>query len=90
TLLLRALRGERVWEAHRSHFYQRLVLAGAGHRGTLAVYAGAMLACAALAVACALLRPGAGWAALAIAVLAHGGLFGAIVYHGRKNAPGTG
>ncbi len=28
TLLRRLLRGERVWEAHRSHHYQRLVLAG--------------------------------------------------------------
>jgi UDP-N-acetylmuramyl pentapeptide phosphotransferase/UDP-N-acetylglucosamine-1-phosphate transferase len=90
TLGLRALRGERVWEAHRSHFYQRLVLTGAGHRGTLAVYAALMLACAALAVVCALLRPDAGWAALAVASAGHAGLFGAIVYHGRKNAPGTG
>lgn len=35
TLLRRALQGERVWEAHRSHHYQRLVLAGWGHRRTL-------------------------------------------------------
>lgn len=30
TLLRRLLRGERVWEAHRSHFYQRAALA-VGH-----------------------------------------------------------
>ncbi len=35
TLLRRATNGERVWEAHRSHHYQRLVLAGWGHRRTL-------------------------------------------------------
>jgi UDP-N-acetylmuramyl pentapeptide phosphotransferase/UDP-N-acetylglucosamine-1-phosphate transferase len=34
TLLKRALRGEKVWQAHRSHYYQRLVQLGVGHRGT--------------------------------------------------------
>ena len=31
TLARRALRGERVWQPHREHFYQRAVLAGLGH-----------------------------------------------------------
>jgi UDP-N-acetylmuramyl pentapeptide phosphotransferase/UDP-N-acetylglucosamine-1-phosphate transferase len=35
TLFRRLSRGERLWEAHRSHHYQRLVLAGWGHRKTL-------------------------------------------------------
>lgn len=35
TLARRLLAGERVWEAHRSHHYQRLVLAGWGHRKTV-------------------------------------------------------
>lgn len=40
TLVRRALRGERVWEAHCSHYYQRLVRLGWGHRRTvLAEYA---------------------------------------------------
>ncbi|MDQ7010674.1 MAG: glycosyltransferase family 4 protein [Mariprofundaceae bacterium] len=40
TLLRRALRGDRVWQAHRTHYYQRLVRAGWGHRKTvLAEYA---------------------------------------------------
>jgi UDP-N-acetylmuramyl pentapeptide phosphotransferase/UDP-N-acetylglucosamine-1-phosphate transferase len=34
TLVRRALRGERVWQAHRSHYYQRMVRMGFGHRGT--------------------------------------------------------
>ena len=38
TLAARAWRRERVWEAHRSHHYQRLHQLGAGHRGTLLVY----------------------------------------------------
>ena len=36
TLLRRAARGERVWEAHRTHYYQRYHQMGAGHGGTLA------------------------------------------------------
>jgi UDP-GlcNAc:undecaprenyl-phosphate GlcNAc-1-phosphate transferase len=32
TLLRRGLRGEKVWEAHRSHYYQRLILMGWSHR----------------------------------------------------------
>jgi UDP-N-acetylmuramyl pentapeptide phosphotransferase/UDP-N-acetylglucosamine-1-phosphate transferase len=31
TLLRRLLRGERVWQAHREHFYQRAVQRGRGH-----------------------------------------------------------
>lgn len=40
TLARRVLRGERFWQAHRSHYYQRLVQMGWGHRRTaLAEYA---------------------------------------------------
>jgi len=35
TLLRRLARGAKVWEAHREHYYQRLVQAGWGHRKTL-------------------------------------------------------
>lgn len=34
TLVRRALRGEKVWRAHREHFYQRAAAAGLGHRRT--------------------------------------------------------
>lgn len=45
TLVRRLLRGERVWQAHRSHYYQRLVQLGWGHRRTvLAEYALMLLA----------------------------------------------
>ena len=45
TLARRMLRGERFWTAHRSHYYQRLVQMGWGHRRTaLAEYA-LMLVC---------------------------------------------
>jgi UDP-N-acetylmuramyl pentapeptide phosphotransferase/UDP-N-acetylglucosamine-1-phosphate transferase len=45
TLLKRTGAGERIWEAHNKHYYQRLVRMGWGHRRTaLAEYA-LMLAC---------------------------------------------
>lgn len=51
TLLKRLLRGARVWQAHREHFYQRLVQSGWGHRKTaLAEYA-LMMLCSAAAIA---------------------------------------
>lgn len=34
TLVKRAWRGERIWQAHRVHYYQRLVQSGFGHRNT--------------------------------------------------------
>lgn len=45
TLFRRLLRGEKVWQAHREHYYQRLVLAGWGHRKTVLVEYCVMIAC---------------------------------------------
>ena len=61
TLVRRLLRGERVWRAHRSHFYQRLVAAGWSHRRTTLCEYALMVTCA----AAALLAAGApaGWQA---------------------------
>jgi UDP-N-acetylmuramyl pentapeptide phosphotransferase/UDP-N-acetylglucosamine-1-phosphate transferase len=49
TLTRRALRGEKVWRAHRSHYYQRVVLLGASHRQLALVAYALMLTMAALA-----------------------------------------
>ncbi|MEO5799883.1 MAG: glycosyltransferase family 4 protein [Gemmatimonadales bacterium] len=38
TMLRRLARGENIFEGHRSHFYQRLVLAGWNHRRTARLY----------------------------------------------------
>jgi len=73
TLLRRLARREKVWQAHREHYYQRLVRTGAGHRGAaLAGYA-LMLVCAAAALYGRTERPlvqaaavAAGLAALAV------------------------
>lgn len=40
TLALRTVRGERIWQAHRQHLYQRLVLAGQSHGRVVAGYLG--------------------------------------------------
>ena len=50
TLLRRLLRGERFWEAHREHYYQRMVRMGWSRRGVLLICYGMML----VAGACAL------------------------------------
>jgi UDP-N-acetylmuramyl pentapeptide phosphotransferase/UDP-N-acetylglucosamine-1-phosphate transferase len=56
TLARRLLRGERVWQAHRDHYYQRMVRAGLGHRGTAYVAYALMVLCAGAALA-AMPRP---------------------------------
>ena len=50
TLLRRALRRERVWRAHRDHYYQRLVRMGFGHKGTAVIEYAVMAGCAAIAL----------------------------------------
>lgn len=50
TLLRRALRRERVWQAHRDHYYQRLVRMGFGHKGTAYLEYAVMAGCAAIAL----------------------------------------
>jgi UDP-N-acetylmuramyl pentapeptide phosphotransferase/UDP-N-acetylglucosamine-1-phosphate transferase len=50
TLLKRLARRERVWQAHRDHYYQRLVRMGFGHRGTALVGYAAMAACGGVAL----------------------------------------
>jgi UDP-N-acetylmuramyl pentapeptide phosphotransferase/UDP-N-acetylglucosamine-1-phosphate transferase len=81
TLARRMARGERVVEAHRSHYYQRLLQLGFGHGGTLAVFGALMAACAVAALGCLLRAPDAGPYALATLVAVHAVLFATIDYH---------
>ncbi|MBS4096055.1 MAG: glycosyltransferase family 4 protein [Sulfuricella sp.] len=50
TLAKRGLRGEKVWQAHREHYYQRLVQMGLGHRTTALFEYALMLAVGASAL----------------------------------------
>ncbi|MGH9797971.1 MAG: MraY family glycosyltransferase, partial [Candidatus Polarisedimenticolia bacterium] len=67
TLLRRLARGERVWKAHREHYYQRLVRMGWGHRKTALVEYALMAACAMGAVGALMLPPGRRIAVLLLA-----------------------
>ena len=51
TLMRRVARRERFWEAHRAHYYQRLVLAGWSHKRLAVAAYCLMLACAIAAIA---------------------------------------
>jgi len=50
TVIRRALQGKKPWQAHREHFYQRLVQAGWSHRRTTLWAYALMLKCSLLAV----------------------------------------
>lgn len=50
TLARRALHHEKVWKAHRDHYYQRLVLSGWGHRRTVLAEYGVMVLCGGFAL----------------------------------------
>ena len=65
TLLRRLLRGERIWQAHREHFYQRASAGGMGH----ARVAGAVALAQGTLIGAALLSVSAPWPALAIAAV---------------------
>ncbi|MDR0770358.1 MAG: glycosyl transferase [Burkholderiales bacterium] len=84
TLLRRLWRREKVWEGHKTHYYQRLLQMGAGHRGTLAFYAALMAGCAATAGFCAVKAPEMGALVLSAWTLVHFGFFAVIDYHWRK------
>ncbi len=51
TVISRALRGKRVWHAHREHLYQRMVAGGLGHARTMSAWYALMAAVAISAVA---------------------------------------
>jgi UDP-N-acetylmuramyl pentapeptide phosphotransferase/UDP-N-acetylglucosamine-1-phosphate transferase len=71
TLARRVLRGERFWQAHRAHYYQRLVQLGWGHRNTaLAEYA-LMGACGASALWALGQTQVAQWSAVGVATIAY-------------------
>lgn len=50
TLVKRALRGERFWQAHKQHYYQRMVQIGLGHTRTALIQYALMLATGASAL----------------------------------------
>lgn len=66
TLLRRALRGERIWRAHREHGYQKLILLGWSHRRCALAWYSAMLCCTATSLALVRTSPPVQWTALGV------------------------
>lgn len=69
TLLRRLVAGERVWEAHKTHYYQRLVQLGWGHRKTTLVEYAAMLLAALGAIVAAQSPPSIQWLLIGLFVV---------------------
>ena len=57
TLMKRMLRGAKIWEAHREHYYQRMVRTGLGHRKTAFIWYAVMLGSGLSALAALTLPP---------------------------------
>jgi len=88
TLLRRLFGGERVWRAHRDHYYQRLVQLGLGHAGTLVLYGALMLGAAVSALAALGRAPQAGWYLVWVWASIFALLFGSIAYQWRARIGG--
>lgn len=71
TLARRAARMERVWQAHRDHYYQRLVRMGWGHRRTALAEYGLMAAGGVAALTGLHLHPGSQWIVPAAAAIVY-------------------
>ncbi len=82
TLAGRVLRGERFWQAHRQHFYQRAL----GGRDDHAAVARLVLAGDVALIACALLAVSRPWAGLAAALLVVACLLGVMQRRARPVA----
>ena len=87
TVARRLAHGDHLFEAHRTHYYQRLHRMGSGHRGTLQFYGVLIAGTAASAVFTLAVAPDAGWWVLAAWIAALGGLFAGIDYHWRRRSP---
>ncbi|PMS15854.1 glycosyl transferase [Trinickia dabaoshanensis] len=66
TLARRLARGEKFWQAHREHYYQRMVRSGLGHRRTALYWYAVMGLGIMLAIVCLKLPFGWQWAALGV------------------------
>ncbi len=71
TLARRVLHGDRVWEAHRGHYYQRMVRLGWGHRRTVLAEYGVMAATVGSALGSRWLAVGWQWALIGLWSLAY-------------------
>ena len=80
TLALRLLRREQIWQAHKSHFYQRLVQMGWGHRRTLMWELALMAGCAGSAIFAVRVRPDLQQSLLLAWTIAYAALMGFVIW----------
>jgi UDP-N-acetylmuramyl pentapeptide phosphotransferase/UDP-N-acetylglucosamine-1-phosphate transferase len=85
TLMMRLARGERVWQAHRQHFYQRALAPDGDHAAVLMLIIGGNIALLTLA-ALATLWP---WLALLLAFLATSSLLAQLSRRARSSSAPT-
>jgi UDP-N-acetylmuramyl pentapeptide phosphotransferase/UDP-N-acetylglucosamine-1-phosphate transferase len=84
TVLRRVAHGDHLFEAHRTHYYQRLHQMGSGHRGTLLFYAVLIIGTSASALYTLAVAPGFGWSVTAAWIVAIGAVFAGIDHHWRR------
>lgn len=82
TLFKRAAKGEKIWEAHKTHFYQQAVQNGRTHNRTSLIIGAYNLICVTLAFV-AIVNPPLGWFCLAGGIV----LFVLLARHFKKAAP---
>lgn len=66
TLFRRLLQGEKIWMAHKTHYYQRLIQLGLGHKRTALWEYGLMILCSISASFALYLKPTLQWGVLLI------------------------
>jgi UDP-N-acetylmuramyl pentapeptide phosphotransferase/UDP-N-acetylglucosamine-1-phosphate transferase len=88
TMIRRVAAGENLFQAHKTHYYQRLHRMGAGHAGTFLFYGVLVAGTSASAYFALATGPAAGWQVLGAWAVAIGGLFAGIDYHWRRCSPG--
>lgn len=87
TLLRRLVRRENIFEAHRSHIYQRLAVSGLSHAQVTAIYSGLGATATGLALGVAAAWPAAPALALIVVSLSALGLWLTVVWR-ERNEPG--
>lgn len=83
TLVRRALRGEKIWEAHRSHLYQRLVISGLSHSKVVIIIMSAEVLLLAFTKFC-LMQQWRLWGPLVLAFFLFVGYWGFTLYRERQ------
>jgi UDP-N-acetylmuramyl pentapeptide phosphotransferase/UDP-N-acetylglucosamine-1-phosphate transferase len=69
TLLKRLIRGDKIWEAHKTHYYQRLVDMGWGHKRTVMIEYGVMLFCSLTAITMSITTQNVQWIAIGLVLM---------------------